>query len=527
MTLHGANLIGTTHSAAGNETFQASNPQNDELLPGKFVVAMPPEVNSAVVAADAAFDALRGKSADERAKFLEAIADEIMNLGDALLERAEAETGLPRGRLEIERGRTVNQAKLLATVIREANWTQPRIDHGDPERKPQPKPDVRQMLMPIGPVAVFGASNFPLAISVAGSDTIGALGVGCPVIAKAHESHPGISEMIAGAILTAAANTGMPEGVFSMLHGGREVGEELVKHPLLKAVAFTGSLRAGRAIFDTAAARPEPIPVFAEMGSINPVFVLPGALEERGEAIAQGYVQSLTLGVGQFCTQPGLLLGKQSDKFANFVEAAARLVDEAPQGTMLNVGICQTYNEGVERIAGRPGVETLSQSSGGAAGSVSGRPALLATDAEHFLKDPALAEEVFGPSSIVIRCSSDDEMLKIARGLEGHLTATIHGTPEELAKHTALIRVLEKKVGRIVFNGFPTGVEVCAAMHHGGPYPATTDPRVTSIGTASIFRFLRPVCYQGFSDEMLPDPLKDANPQGIWRLVDGKVGSRE
>jgi len=525
-TLHGKHLIGDTTSAAGSITYRAVNAKGGELMEPAFHEATDAEIDQAMRLADAAFDPLRARSAEDRAALLEAIADEVMALGDDVLARCHAETNLPLPRLTMERGRTAMQAKLFATKIREGSWVDAVIDHALPDRQPQPRPDMRKMLVPIGPIVVFGASNFPLAISVAGTDTVCALGAGCPVVVKAHPAHPGTSELVAGAVQRALKRGGFPAGAFSLLHGaGHAVGTALVKHPLTRAVAFTGSLRGGRALFDVANARPDPIPVYAELGSANPVFILPQALAERGEQIAQGYVQSTTLGVGQFCTNPGLVLGLRGEPFTRFQGAVAQVAAQVPPATMLHAGIRDAYEKGVEHLAGTPGVSLLAKSSQAVDPHLTQAACVMfRTDVHTFEQQPHLHREVFGPTSLIIEADTAAELERIARNLEGHLTATLHATPQDLKDHANLVRILERKVGRIVINGFPTGVEVTHATHHGGPYPATLDPHWTSIGGASIYRFVRPVCYQGFPDEALPVELREGNPRGIWRMVDGVRG---
>jgi 2,5-dioxopentanoate dehydrogenase len=426
-------------------------------------------------------------------------------------------------RLAGERVRTVNQLRLFATLIRDGSWVDARIDRAIPERKP-PKPDLRRMLIPLGPVAVFAASNFPLAFSVAGGDTASAFAAGCPVIVKAHPAHAATSELTARAIVKAAQATGMPAGVFSIIHSTRnEMSVAVVKHPLAKAVAFTGSLRAGRILFDAATARPEPIPFYGEMGSVNPVFVLPGALKERAETIAEGMKSAVTVGVGQLCTCPGLTIGIDSLHLTQFTQKLKGLFSEATPASMLYSGILQSYETGAERLRAIKGVETTQSLKAPDRNRTEGRPSVFVTDLETLNKHPELGEELFGPSTVVVRCSSREDMEDIARNLEGHLTATIHGTPEDLADYAPLVSILEEKVGRLLFNGFPTGLEVCASTQHGGPYPATTDSRSTSVGTAAILRFARPLAYQNFPQAALPQELKDANPRGIWRLVDGQM----
>lgn len=529
MELHGSNFVGRQISREGKETFQAINPTGSLPLVPQFYEATPNEVDRALRSAEEAFYVYRRRSPEERAVFLERIADEILNLGDRLIERAHAETALTVDRLTGERARTANQFRMFAALVREGSWVEARIDRAVPDRKPLPKPDVRRMLIPIGPVAVFGASNFPLAFSVAGGDTASALAGGNPVVVKAHPAHPGTSELVAHAIRSAVESLGFPDGVFSMVHGtSTQVGLELVRHPLTRAVAFTGSLKGGRALFNAASARPTPIPVFAEMGSINPVFVLPFALRARAEAIAEGLKQSLTLGVGQFCTNPGLVVGIQSDSLNRFTRKLMELVSISPPGTMLHQGICRAYQEAVHHFRESPGVQVLAESNGAASlEKTEARAIVFGTEARTFLGNQSLSEEVFGPSTLLVTCGSVSELEEIARNLEGHLTATIHGTEEDLREHRALVEILEDKVGRLIFNGFPTGVEVCPSIHHGGPYPATTDARETSVGTAAIRRFARPICYQNFPQEAVPPELQNKNGRRIWRLVDGEFSKED
>ncbi len=482
------------------------------------------DVDTALQAAADGFDAVRSVSADDRAAFLDRIAEEILALGDALIERAGEESGLPAARLTGERGRTVGQIRAFADVVREGSWVDACIDHAIPDREPLPKPDVRRMLIPLGPVAVFGASNFPLAFSVAGGDAASALASGCPIVVKAHPAHPGTSELVAAAIDKAAKATNMPAAIFSMLHGrSHSVGLGLVEHDATSAVGFTGSLGGGRALFDAAARRMNPIPVYAEMGSTNPVFMLPGALAERGEQLAAGMQQSVTLGVGQFCTNPGLVVCEKGAARDKFVDALQSAIEASAPATMLHGGIRDSYEAGIKRLSSTAGVSVLAASSQSCdATKTEAGAALFGTDAAAFLADQTLAEEVFGPSTVLVNCGSREELERIASSLDGHLTATVHGTPQDLKDYASLVSILEKKVGRLIFNGFPTGVEVCPSMHHGGPYPATTDGRTTSVGTAAITRFARPLCYQGWPNESLPEELRDDNPRGIWRLVDGE-----
>jgi NADP-dependent aldehyde dehydrogenase len=525
MNLHGQNFIGDGLSSGSGETFYATNPSNSSRLATDFHVANENDVNKAMDLAEAAFGVFRHTTDEQRAVFLERIADEIMVLGDELIARASAETGLPEARLTGERGRTVNQLKMFAQVVREGSWVDARIDTAIPDRQPVPKPDLRRMLIPVGPVIVFGSSNFPFAYSVAGGDTASALAVGCPVVVKAHERHPGTSELTAVAIRRAVAACNLPAGVFSMLHGfGKTVGMALVKHPAAKAVGFTGSRVAGRALFDAASARPDPIPVFAEMSSLNPVFILPEALRERGKQIAEGLKISVTIGAGQFCTKPGLVFGCQDAAFNEFQTSLAQLLETVAPTTMLHAGIFDSYHKGVARVSSFSGVELLSRSKDKPdMTKTQAESVLVRTDAETFRKNPVLAEEVFGPLSILISARTISELEDIAKGLEGQLTASVHGTANDLKNANGLLQILERKAGRLIINGFPTGVEVCPSMTHGGPYPATTDERFTSVGTAAYLRFVRPVSYQSFPAQLLPAALQNENPSKILRLVNGKL----
>lgn len=520
--IEGKQIIGFQRIAGGPESFHSFDPATGENLSYRFHKATSEEVHLAAERSAAAFQVYRKRSGLQKAIFLETIADEINTLGDELVDVCCQETALPRGRIEMERLRTINQLKLFASMLREGSWLDARIEIADPARTPIPKPDIRYMEIAVGPVVVFGASNFPLAFSVAGGDTASALAAGCPVIVKAHSAHPATAEMVGKAIQKAALVCDMPDGVFSMLHGdGSIVGIELVKHPVVRAVALTGSYTAGKALFDTAAKRPVPIPVYAEMGSTNPVFVLPQAMQQRKEQIAQGFASSVTLGVGQFCTNPGLLIHEDRAGASEFTKELEVFFSKSSGGVMLTRGIHRAYQEGLSHHKALEGIQQL------VVGTVTGeintaRPVLFKADSDTFSKTPELAEEIFGPTSVVVETHSREEMLSIARDLSGHLTATVHGTEEDLAGYKELIEILEQKVGRIVINGFPTGVEVCNSMVHGGPFPATTDGRSTSVGTASIHRFTRPVCYQNMPDALLPDELKDKNPLNLWRMVNGE-----
>ena len=521
MELHGQNIIGGKPTASADaKTFSADDAVTGEKLSPQFYAATFAEADEALKLAECAFEKYRALPPERIAEFLDQCAEEILRLGDELLKRANLETALPEQRLIGERARTVNQLKMFAEIICEGSWLEATINRAIPDRKPLPKPDLRRMLIPLGPVVVFGASNFPLAYSVAGGDTASALAAGCPVIVKAHPAHPGTSEMVARAILSAIEATKMPNGIFSMVHGANEISLHLVKHPLTKAVGFTGSLQGGRALFDAAATRPEPIPIYAEMGSTNPVFILPGALKKNGAAIAENFVQSFTLGVGQFCTNPGIAIGCQSDDWKNFVTRASELTKSVAPGAMLHRGILEKFESGAEKFQKTSGVNVAAQSSAEAnerAGAI-----LFVTDAKTFREKKNLSEEVFGPSTLLVSCGTTAELEQIARGLHGQLTATIHGTDEDLAQHKNLIAILRQKAGRLIFNQFPTGVEVCPSMQHGGPYPATTDSRTTSVGAYAIKRFARPVCFQNFPDAALPPELQNKNSRNLWRLVDNQ-----
>ena len=519
MQLVGGNLIGGVSSTEGTVRFRGVDPRTNSDIEPVFHEATAAEVDRAVQLAADVSRAVARSSPAQRARFLRAIADELIALGPALIERAHQETALPVGRLEGERGRTVGQLRMFAALLDDGSWVDARIDRGDPTRAPAPRPDLRRMLVPLGPVAVFGASNFPFAFSVAGGDTASALAAGCPVVCKAHPAHPGTAELAAGAIDRAAAACDIPRGVFSLVHGwSHEVGLALVRHPHTCAVGFTGSLRGGRAILDAAAARAEPIPVYAELGSINPVFLLPSAAAERADALALGLAQSITMGTGQFCTNPGVIVGVRGDALERLTGALATHIAAAESSTMLYDQLAKGYASGVSGAQAR-GATLLAQATSDDAHRAT--PTLLRVDGEQFIAQHELRDEMFGPVSIVVVASDAAEMERIAEAMEGQLTATIQGTAEELRSHAGLVEILQRKVGRLLFNGFPTGVEVGHAIQHGGPYPASTDSRSTSVGSAAIERFVRPLCFQNFPDEALPAELRNSNPRGIWRLVDG------
>lgn len=504
MDLTGKNLIRGAQRAKGTETFTSVHAATGNALGHTFYEATDEEIDDAVQGASEAFE-IFGKSAHAlRAKFLRTIAQEIELLGDVLLETASQETGLGLERLRGERMRTMNQLNAFATFIEDNKWLRIVIDRADPDRKPLPKPDLRQMQVPLGPVGVFGASNFPLAFSVAGGDTAAALASGCPVVFKAHPAHPATCEFVATAIMRAVEKCEFPAGTFAMIHGrSHRVGTTLVTHPKIKAVAFTGSFRGGKALFDLAVRRPEPIPVYAEMGSVNPVLILPSAAQRNRTAVARQLAASITLGSGQFCTNPGLLMltsGEATDVFLS--ELASELAAVQP-ATMLTPAICQAYIQGIQAQREATGVRLLT-----AGPATLPTPHLIGVSAADALRQPHVLEEVFGPSSVAVVADSMDDLVNFCKSLPGQLTATILGDEAEISHAAPVIDALMQKAGRIIFNGYPTGVEVSPAMVHGGPYPATTDSRSTSVGTTAIYRFTRPVCFQNFPQALLPQELK-------------------
>ncbi|MCJ2071301.1 aldehyde dehydrogenase (NADP(+)) [Methylobacterium sp. J-030] len=520
MTLRGENLIGAEARRGTEASVRAVEAATGEALDPDFPGASRADLDRACALAEAAFDAYRETDPETRAGFLETIADNILEIGDDLVTRCMAETGLPRPRIEGERARTAGQLRLFASVVRAGSAVEARIDPALPDRKPLPRPDLRLRRIAIGPVAVFGASNFPLAFSVAGGDTASALAAGCPVIVKAHPAHPGTSELVGRAVRKAVASCGLPEGVFSLLFdAGQSIGQTLVADPRIAAVGFTGSRRGGTALMTIAAGRPHPIPVYAEMSSINPVLLFPGALAARGAAIGKAFAASLTLGAGQFCTNPGLILAQPGPGLDAFLEAAGTALKESPAATMLTPGIGRAYREGVAQVAGHAAVTLLAEGSEGTA--TQGRAALFATEAGAFLANPALQEEMFGAAALVVRCPDQAAMRAVLEHLEGQLTASLHLAPEDHAAARDLLPLLERRVGRILVDGFGTGVEVAHAMVHGGPYPATSDGRSTSVGSLAIDRFLRPVSYQDVPDALLPPALQAANPLGLPRRIDG------
>ncbi|WP_311881239.1 MULTISPECIES: aldehyde dehydrogenase (NADP(+)) [unclassified Pseudomonas] len=522
MTLTGHMLIGQ-HTVAGHRAaIRGINPATNETLEPAYAGGSAEHVEQACALAWAALDAYRETMLSARAEFLETIATEIEALGDELIERAHAETGLPRARLLGERGRTCQQLRMFARTVRAGEWLDVRVDSAQPQRQPLPRADLRQRQIALGPVAVFGASNFPLAFSVAGGDTASALAAGCPVIVKAHSAHPGTSELVGRAVARAVKACGLPEGVFSLLYGsGREVGIALVTDPRIKAVGFTGSRNGGLALIQAAQARPEPIPVYAEMSSINPVLLFPAALENRTQALAEGFVASLILGAGQFCTNPGLVIALKGPALDRFIGATTKIIQRSPAQTMLTPGIFSAYESAVNALA-----ENASANIAGVGLSGNGpnqcQAHVFVTETADFLADHRLQAEAFGAAALIVQCESEAEIRQVSEHLEGQLTATLHLDDQDLEQARALLPTLERKAGRLLINGWPTGVEVCDAMVHGGPFPATSDARATSVGTAAILRFLRPVCYQDFPDSLLPTALKQANPLQLRRLLDGQ-----
>jgi len=515
----GSNFIGGQRSAAGSVRLQSLDARTGEALPQAFAQATPEEVDAAAQAAEAAFAEYNAMAPQRRAQFLDAIADQLDALDDTFVATVCRETALPAGRIQGERARTSNQMRLFATVLRRGDYLGARIDRAQPQRQPMPRPDLRQYRTGVGPVAVFGASNFPLAFSTAGGDTAAALAAGCPVVVKAHSGHMATAERVAEAIERAVVATGMPAGVFNMIYGAG-VGEALVRHPAIQAVGFTGSLKGGRALCELAAARPQPIPVFAEMSSINPVLVLPAALQARGEQVARELAGSVVLGCGQFCTNPGLVIGIAGEAFSNFLAALGAQLADQPGQTMLNAGTLRSYAQGVQRLHQHPGVRHLA---GADQAGDQAQAQLFQADVSLLLDgDALLQEEVFGPATVAVAVADEAELRRAVQALHGQLTATLIAEPEDFQRFAALVPLLQRKAGRLLVNGYPTGVEVCDAMVHGGPYPATSDARGTSVGTLAIDRFLRPVCYQDYPDALLPDALKNANPLGLQRLVDGQ-----
>jgi NADP-dependent aldehyde dehydrogenase len=517
----GKNYIGNQLSAKGTKTFKTFNPQTNTENSFTITEATSEEISQAAKLAAQAFKTYSKKSGKEKARFLSAIAEEIEALGDTLIEVYTSESGLPAGRAQGERGRTVGQLRAFSTHLEDGSWVDATIDTAQPERQPMPKVDLRKMNIALGPIVVFGASNFPLAFSTAGGDTAAALAAGCPVIVKSHPMHAGTGELVASAVIKAAEKTGMPNGVFSNLNSsGIEVGQALVKHPQIKGVGFTGSIRGGRALFDLAAQREEPIPVFAEMGSINPVVILPEALQTKATDWAKTYAGSITLGSGQFCTNPGLLLAIKSDGLNEFTKVLADEIAKIEPSCMLHPNIVGAYNSNKSKVISQDGIQVLADYSGDSKSNY-GRQIVSKVDGTTFLANSTLHQEVFGPFSLVVECDNTVQLEQILTQLEGQLTGTIIGTDTELSSNWGIVSALQNRVGRIIFNGVPTGVEVCPSMQHGGPYPASTDSRFTAVGVDSIKRWVRPFSFQAWPNTLLPAELKNENPLGILRNING------
>jgi alpha-ketoglutaric semialdehyde dehydrogenase len=514
----GKNYIGSQLIGGGNRIIKTFNPQLNVENPWEFTEATLEEAELAVRLADQAFSAYKNFSGKERAAFLTAITYEILALGNELLEVYSQESGLPKGRAEGERDRMIGQLNAFATMLIEGSWVKATIDTAIPDRLPAPKEDLRKMMVPIGPIVVFGPSNFPFAFSTAGGDTASALAAGCPVIVKSHSMHLATGEMVASAIIKAAKKTNMPEGVFSNLIGGIPLGTALVKHPLIKGVGFTGSIKGGRALFDLASQRPEPIPVFAEMGSINPVVLLPQALEKNSSQWAAAYARSITQGSGQFCTNPGLMLAIKGEHLNQFTSQLSQEMEKITPSCMLHPSVKTDFTNSKNKIQSQRGVITAVEYKESIAANYAPQT-ILTVNGDTFLKNETLHQEVFGPFSIIVQCDDLQQLLSIINKLDGQLTGTIIAEPGEIAEHPALIAALQNKVGRLIFNGVPTGVEVCPSMIHGGPYPASTDSRFTAVGIHAVDRWVRPFSYQNWPDQLLPAALQNANPLAIRRTV--------
>jgi alpha-ketoglutaric semialdehyde dehydrogenase len=520
--IKGQNIIASEIAASNGAAILATNPSTLEQLEGQFFKASKADAEQALQEATKAYRTYKNIAKDKKAAFLRAIAEEITAIAPQLVARAQAESGLPLPRLQGEVGRTTGQLNLFANLVEEGSWVDATIDLAQPERAPLPKSDIRNMLVAIGPVVVFGASNFPLAFSVAGGDTASALASGCPVVVKAHPAHLGTSALVGEAIAKAVAKTGMPKGVFSLLFDdGYEIGETLVKHPLTKAVAFTGSYRGGMALVKMNEQREQPIPVFAEMGSINPVVFLPQAIATQGEELAKKYAGSITLGAGQFCTNPGLLLAVKGEGLDAFKGTLSSAMSEIPSATMLTEGIQKNYEKLSTEITSENGVELISESKLiNKDAKCQSTPRLATVSAQTFISNAKLQEEIFGPYSLLVVAENTAELQTVIEQLHGQLTATLMAAPGELAQYAALIDVLTEKTGRLILNGVPTGVEVCSSMQHGGPFPSTNDSRFTSVGTKAIYRFARPIAWQDWEDALLPAELQASNPLKIWRSID-------
>lgn len=523
MTLTGHSLIAGQPVVGEGKTTNGFNPATNQPLEPEYSLLTEDQLKQATTAAAAAFPSFSTLDPETHAAFLEAIADNIEAIGEELIIRAGEETGLPAARLQGERARTTGQLRLFANVVRQGDFRGVRIDPALPDRTPMPRADIRQRQIPLGPVAVFGASNFPLAFSTAGGDTASALAAGCPVVFKAHNAHPGTSELVGQAIAKAVMDAGLHPGVFSLIYGpGSSIGQALVADPAIKAVGFTGSQSAGLALMRTAAARPEPIPVYAEMSSLNPVFVFPGALKGDIDALAQQYITAVTGSSGQLCTSPGLLFAPAGEAGDKLAAAVGRAVAACAGQTMLTAGIAGSWNAGTQALSAAENVTVVGTGTPGPTENAPA-PTIYGTEVRDFITNEVLHAEIFGAASLVIRYSSAAELLEATSRIEGQLTASLQLTEEDYPTAAQLIPALEQKVGRIIVNGWPTGVEVGHAMVHGGPFPATSDTRTTSVGTLAINRFLRPVAYQNLPQELLPAPLQDRNPWHLNRRIDGET----
>jgi len=523
MTLSGRHFIAGAAEAGGGESFTGMDAIGGKALAPEYQEASGEQVERACAAAGAAAPAFAATSSAARAALLRGIADGLEALGSELVQRITLETALPKERVHAERGRTQLQLRQFADLLDEGSWVDARIDHGDASRRPQPRPDLRRMLVPLGPVVVFGASNFPLAYSVVGGDTASALAAGCPVVVKGHPAHPGTSELVGAMVTEVVRAQGLPAGTFSLLHGRTPAtGGAMVQHPAIAAAGFTGSERGGRALFDLAAARPQPIPVFAEMGSLNPVFVLPKAMAARGGQIAEQLAASSTLASGQFCTSPGMVLWLPGAGDAAFATTLGTQLGAAQPGPTVHTTIQSGFLQSLAEVQKLP-VAVRATASGKGTAATAVCPTLLGATPEAVLAHPRLRSEIFGPAMLAVPCPEAKDLLAIARSLPGYLTATVHGDGDDFVQHAELLTVLRSKVGRLIANGVPTGVEVCPSMVHGGPYPACTDARFSAVGTSSIQRWVRPVCWQDWPQDLLPEELRDGNPRGIRRMVDGVV----
>tara|TARA_B100001964_G_C14242072_1_gene605510 strand:- start:83 stop:1663 length:1581 start_codon:yes stop_codon:yes gene_type:complete len=524
--LTGKNFIGNKLSSLGNVIFQTFNPELNKKNDQIFYEASNDEINESVDLAKKAFEDYKRTTPKERSKFLNSIADEILAVSDSLLEVYCSETGLPTGRSRGELKRTIGQLRSFADLALDGSWVEASIDTAIPDREPIPKPDLRKMMIPLGPIVVFGASNFPLAYSTAGGDTASALAAGCPVIVKSHPMHAGTGEIVASAIISAANKNNMPNGVFSNLNSKDiNVGVQLVNHPNVKAIGFTGSLKGGRSIYDLASKREIPIPVFAEMGSTNPIIIMPDKIKKDYQELAVKFAKSITVGSGQFCTNPGMIISIKGDEMDRFIECLSVEINKIEPSCMLHPNILNTYNSNASQTTSNKDVQIVYQSDSTNKENYP-KHILAIVNSDEFIKNKNIHHEVFGPFSLIVKCNDMDDLRKVISSIQGQLTGTIIGENDEIYQNQDLIDLLGDRVGRIIFDGVPTGVEVCPSMLHGGPYPATTDSRFTAVGIHSIKRWVRPFSYQDFPDEVLPDELKNDNPLNIKRTINGVISRK-